>query len=626
MGINIKYQYLTAIFVIFIIALILSCTDNPTDQDQDDSTILVDTIDSIKIIYLIPVSDTAIKRDPDILSKINWDTVSGAESYRVFVYDSLDSTVPTQVILSSDNTCDIKRYEVNHTYRIGVFAVRDTFLIDYTSIDSSVFYFDSTRINTNCGQVVFADSTVPYSTLKVMYLDSGFICVDSTFQIKLGYTILVKSTAPFSILIDSTISDNVFWFVPQGYSLSFKIGFYLYESPDNIQVSGDQSSVTITWDTVAGEYVTGYRVYLRDFNGREVNSLDVDTVDTITFTLLEENTAYKINIATLSVLGPGSLDSNFATDPSAPDSLRFKLPCVYHSTYSKPDSLTDTNLVGIKGGIFALGETWGDGGQTFCPGAKPVHEVIVPSFYLNKYEVTCSQYAEFLNAVKDSITIDSTIIIYKGVPVADTSAEAWSISDSDNIFVPEAGKENYPVLSLYWHGAAAYCNWLSNENGLSCCYDSSDWDFDPSANGYRLPTEAEFEYAASGAFAGVKQRFSWGYEWNVDSASVSGNIEPVGSYSPYNGFYDLTGNAMEYVNDFSDYLSGANLESSSYYIECRQQGVIINPTGPLNVNKHLLRGGSYLSSEKECVVYCRFIHPPDNRISEYGFRVARNDL
>lgn len=625
MRISIKYQYLTAIFIIFIIALILSCTDNPSDQDQDETTIPVDTIDSIKITYLIPVNDTSIKRDPDTLSKVNWDSVPGAESYRVFVYDSIDSTVPTQIIMSGDNTCDIKRYEVNHTYRIGVFAVRDTFLVDYTSKDTTVFYYDTTRVNTEFGQVVFLDSTVPDDTINKYYSD--FTCVDPAFQIKLGYTILVKSTAPFSILLDSTISDNVFWFVPEGYSPTFEIGFDLYESPDSVLVSGDQFSVTITWNAVAGEYVTGYRVYLRDFNGMVWYSLDSDTVDTITFTLLEENTAYKINVATLSALGPGLLDSNFAVDPSSPDSLKFKLPYIYHSTYSKPDSLPDTSLISVKGGIFAMGETWGGGGQSLCPGAIPVHEVIVPSFYLNKYEVTCSQYAVFLNAIKDSIS-DSTVITYKGVPIADTSKETWSILDSNNIFVPETGKENYPVLSLYWHGAAAYCNWLSQENGLSCCYDTSDWDFNPSADGYRLPTEAELEYAASGAFTGVKQRFPWGYEWSVDSAAVGKKpLEPVGSYSAYNGFHDLIGSAMEYVNDWSDYLTGANLESSSYYIECRQQGVVINPTGPNSGTKHMMRGGSYASfDQRECVVYCRFIHPPDSRISEYGFRVARNAL
>lgn len=626
MRISIKYQYLTAIFIIFIIALILSCTDNPSDQDQDETTIPVDTIDSIKITYLIPVNDTSIKRDPDTLSKVNWDSVPGAESYRVFVYDSIDSTVPTQIIMSGDNTCDIKRYEVNHTYLIGVFAVRDTFLVDNTSTDTLVF--DTTRINTNCGQVVFADSTVPYSTLKVMYLDSGFICVDSTFQIKLGYTILVKSTAPFSILIDSTISDNVFWFVPEGYSLTFKIGFYLYESPDSVLVSGDQFSVTITWNAVAGEYVTGYRVYLRDFNGMVWYSLDSDTVDTITFTLLEENTAYKINVATLSALGPGLLDSNFAVDPSSPDSLKFKLPYIYHSTYSKPDSLPDTSLISVKGGIFAMGETWGGGGQSLCPGAIPVHEVIVPSFYLNKYEVTCEQYKQSLNKTDDSlITFNGDTLKYLNITIADTSDSNWFFTFRNDTFYVDSGKENFPVLSLYWHGAAAYCNWLSQENGLSWCYDTSDWDYNPSANGYRLPTEAELEYAASGAFTGVKQRFPWGYEWSVDSAAVGKKpLEPVGNYSAYKGFHDLIGSAMEYVNDWSDYLTGANLESSSYYIECRQQGVVINPTGPNSGNKHMMRGGSYTSSEKECVVYCRFIHPPGSRISEYGFRVARNAL
>ncbi len=83
---------------------------------------------------------------------------------------------------------------------------------------------------------------------------------------------------------------------------------------------------------------------------------------------------------------------------------------------------------------------------------------------------------------------------------------------------------------------------------------------------------------------------------------------------------------MEYVNDWSDELTGLYLDSSSYYVYVKKQGVITGPTGPGKKNgyKHMMRGGSYTTYEPESVAYYRYIHPSSDRLCEYGFRVAKS--
>lgn len=639
--------YLTISLLIIIIALIVSCVDNPEDSTEEDLTGI--KLDTFNIIALFPVDQGSIKQDAASFSKITWDAIPNAQSYRVFVYDSTDTTTPDHVINSRDNTCTISKYETNHSYYIEVFVKAHKVLSDKMVKDTlpGDTLHDSIEIDMGFVHFVFADSS--YSVALIDSINKkGFYPVNSYFLSTYGYYFFSKKPDTFNIQLDTSLSQNAFRFLPDGYAMSYKIGFYSYHSPDTLLITDMlDSSINVSWDTVSGDYITKYRAYLRDFNGivkaikdtlvlkvdtvteDSVGSKDtiyaIDSIQSVIFPKIVPNTTvYKISVATLSVLGPGPLDSNVTVMDADSLHTSFKMPYRYYSTYTPPSSLAGTELVGIPGGIFLMGETWTED-PSFCPGAIPVHEVVIPSFYLNKYEVTCQEYAQFLKTVDSSditiLTFNGDTLKLGGIAIADISSDTWFISDS---FTVETGKERLPVVSLYWHGAAAYCNWLSNAEGLDSCYDKS-WICNIYKNGYRLPTEAEFEYTASTAFTGLKHRFPWGLAWDTSKAVVGGKeLDTVGSYAAYNGFYHLIGNAMEYVNDFSDYLTGPNLDNSIYYIGCKQKGVVIDPVGPREGNNHMVRGGSYASDESECVVYCRFINPSITRISEYGFRIARN--
>lgn len=636
MKISTIFTYPITLFVISIIAFILSCGENPEDPGEEDLTGI--TLDTFNITALFSVNQSSIKLDSASFTKIIWDAVPNAQSYRIFVYDTTDITVPDHVINSKDNSCTISKYEENHSYLIEVFAKASKVLSDRMVNDTipGDTLHDAVEIDMEFVHFVFADSNYA-GTLIDSLQGENFYQVDTSFLSTYGYYLFSNKPDTFNVLLDTTLPQNAFRFVPDGYSISDTIGFYSYHSPDSAWIIPSPGNVTVSWDTVSGEYVTKYRAYLRDFYGivkdfKDTLCLDsindstfvIDTVQSVTFQNIIPNTVYKINVATLSALGPGHLDSIFTVIVSDSEDTSFKMPYKYYSTYITPDSIAGTELVGIPGGIFLMGKTWKED-PLFCPGAVPVHEVVVPSFYLNKYEVTCQEYAEFLNAIDISFSSDSSLIIFKDTIMADISDSNWFISFANDSFTVEAGKERLPVVSLYWHGAAAYCNWLSNTEGLDSCYNSN-WICNIYKNGYRLPTEAEFEYVASGAFTGMKQRFPWGLSWDTTKAVVGGKgLDTVGSYTAYNGFYHLIGNAMEYVNDYSDYLTGPDLDNSTYYIGCRQKGVVIDPAGPREGKNHMLRGGSCTSSdESECVVYCRYINPPNTRLSEYGFRIAKN--
>jgi formylglycine-generating enzyme required for sulfatase activity len=168
----------------------------------------------------------------------------------------------------------------------------------------------------------------------------------------------------------------------------------------------------------------------------------------------------------------------------------------------------------------------------------------------------------------------------------------YSIGFDGSTFSIKDFRANHPVVGVMWCGAAAYCNWLSTQKGLSQCYNLSTWVCDFTKNGYRLPTEAEWEYAARGGHTNPYYNYPNGNTIDITSVNLPNskdpyetgdypNTTPVGFYDgklklkdDYNwpgsaisyqtsngangfGLYDMEGNAWEFVNDWygQDYYS-----------------------------------------------------------------------
>jgi len=212
-------------------------------------------------------------------------------------------------------------------------------------------------------------------------------------------------------------------------------------------------------------------------------------------------------------------------------------------------------MVYLPGGQFSMGEERGN------PDEAPAHKVRVGAFLMDKCEVTHRLFAQ------------------AQLP----NPSHWQ----DN--------PNKPVERVRWRDAKQYCNERSLLEGLKPCYNEKtvDWDCDYSANGYRLPTEAEWEYACRAGADNPAELSTPDklrhFAWFADNSGQK--THPVGQKKPNAwGIYDLYGNAAEWCED---------LYSPTYY----RQSEPADPRGPPNSGKdakRVIRGGSWKSAPDQC--------------------------
>jgi len=319
----------------------------------------------------------------------------------------------------------------------------------------------------------------------------------------------------------------------------------------------------------------------------------------------------------------------------------------------------------IPAGTFEMGDHHDN-----IANALPVHAVYVDAFYMDIYEVTNQQYAAALNwahAQGGLITVTNGVVYNGGsgtthmyCDTASSSARS-RITWNDSAFGVVAGKEHHPMVMVSWYGAAAYANWLSAMKGLTPTYDTSTWDCNFSANGYRLPTEAEWERAARGGLDSPYRRYPWGDTIDGRTANyTSGDpyecgdqpwTTPVGFYdgqlhnkvefgwpcdsnsfqtsdgSNGYGLFDMAGNVLEWCNDWydKDYYGAFPCQDACIGGSCALE--CTNPHGPTSGSDHVQRGGCFEDIDTSHLG-CSFrepIYPTDERNRSYwGFRLVTN--
>ena len=263
-------------------------------------------------------------------------------------------------------------------------------------------------------------------------------------------------------------------------------------------------------------------------------------------------------------------------------------------------------MVYIRGGSFTMGSPPRTAFSLDIE--RPVRQITLRSFYLGKYEVTQGQYYDVMD-MRPSHFIANPL---------DESEDSW---------------RNLPVEMVNWYDTLVFCNKLSIIEGLEPVYringsvNPDDWGIIPitgnaewdavekasEANGFRLPTEAEWEYAArGGAYSG---RFTFAgsntldpVSWFFDNSDY--RIHQVGLKAPNElGLHDMSGNAMEWCWDWLGNYTAANQD---------------NPIGPPSGLYRILRGGAWSVSHHFNRVAYRHSNIPNFTAVNIGFRVARN--
>ena len=258
--------------------------------------------------------------------------------------------------------------------------------------------------------------------------------------------------------------------------------------------------------------------------------------------------------------------------------------------HSQPQDIGFTNLgiefVYVQSGTFQMGDQWDVG---FSKDETPVHTVRVSSFWISKYEITNAQFCVFLNERGNAVE--------EGVPWIDITDKDCRIQKRGRRFEPKRGYWFHPVVEVTWYGARAFAEWV----------------------GCRLPTEAEWEYAAR--CEGRDIMYPHGGMLTHKDANFAGRgdrdkwarTSPVGSFPPSPlGLYDMSGNVWERCWDWYD---------EFYY---SREDVGADPAGPDSGMYRIMRGGSWDYSRINCRTTIRGMNRPNDAVGDIGFRVARD--
>lgn len=251
-----------------------------------------------------------------------------------------------------------------------------------------------------------------------------------------------------------------------------------------------------------------------------------------------------------------------------------------------PASPWTGTMVTVPAGTFTMGSSTGDQDEL------PLHEVKLGTYLISAYETTWADYKRFCEATAKPFPSD-----------------------------PRVMRPQFPASFLTWFDACEYCDWLSTLEGYAPAYilkrneagavTAVEWD--RSADGYRLPTEAEWEYAARGGAVHSTARFAGGDDLNAiawHKGDSGGSTWAVGTKDPNAlGLYDMSGNVWEWCWDwYGPYADAPSTE----------------PIGPASGKVRILRGGGYNTATVAYYsVSNRGTSAPVRSGSDIGFRVAR---
>lgn len=264
-------------------------------------------------------------------------------------------------------------------------------------------------------------------------------------------------------------------------------------------------------------------------------------------------------------------------------------------------AIDQQEMVLIPGGTFIMGASDGE------PHEAPPHQVTVKPFWMDRHEITVAQFRRFVEATgyqADAERIGWSIF-FRGTEPIPVDGATWRRPQGPS---GVAAIDNQPVVQISWNDAVAYAKWA----------------------GKRLPTEAEFEFAARGGLP--NSPYSWGNQLRPGGTPVANwyqgafpnhdtgedgykGVAPIGQFppNPY-GLHDISGNVWEWCSDWYD---------PTYFLNSPSD----DPRGPAHGQERAMRGGSYLCSETFCSNYRvagRGHATPDTGLNHVGFRCVKD--
>lgn len=294
-------------------------------------------------------------------------------------------------------------------------------------------------------------------------------------------------------------------------------------------------------------------------------------------------------------------------------------------------------VVPVQGGVYPMG---------YDDVFEEEHDVTLSSFSMGIYEVTNAQVVDVFNWANgqskfQTVTSLTVTNVGNSQELLDLDDPHCNIQYSGGTFSArtDLGDDgsggtvdvsNYPCAEITWYGAAAFCNYLSEIEGLTPCYSLSNWSCNFSANGYRLATEAEWEYAAR-YIDGEYNNFRAGYSfsgsdtaddvaWYIDNSSETPHNDIADGYGTHEvglkdpnelNIYDMSGNVNEWCHDWSN---DAPYPSTSQ----------TNPTGPSSGTYRIIRGGGFGGTTDEGLRTSHRWHAvPYESMNDVGLRVVK---